>query len=830
MIGNSHIDPVWLWQWPEGFQEIRATFRSALDRMNEYPEFIFTSDSAAYYAWVEEIDPGMFAEIRRRVDEGRWEIVGGWWVEPDCNIPGGESFVRQALYSQRYFEEKFGRIATVGYNVDPFGHNAMLPQLLAKSGMDAYVFMRPGPHEMALPGPLFWWESADGSRVLAMRLPHEYCSPREDLGNHLDKSIAQLPDQWTEMMVFYGVGNHGGGPTRENLDSIRRLSGVGAMPRLVHSTPDRFFERILESRAELPVVREDLQHHAVGCYSAHSGIKRWNRRAENHLAMAEAWSAIAERTTGQAYPHADLARAWRDVLFNQFHDILAGTAIEPAYEEARDQLGEAAAIAARAMNVGIQSLSRRIGIPASPGSAPLVVFNPHAWRVRTTVELEFGGLKPTDGLVDEDGRTVNFQPTQSYATVSQWRSRMAVAVDLPPLGYRTYRVVPDTARIGASSLRATDALLENEHLRLELDPATGRIEHLVVRDDGRDIVDLAAPHRPRAVVVDDTSDTWGHRRLAYTDELGSFETREVSLVEAGPVRAILRVTSRFGESRLVEDFVLSAGDRAVEIRVILDWHEKSRLLKLRFPTRLQPATATYEIPYGTIDRPTDGEEEPGQRWVDISGDVDGGTFGVAVLNDGKYGFDVIGGELGVTAVRSPIFAHHEPRIPTPGVRYQYQDQGQQRFVLALLPHRGGWSDAGPTRRALELNQRPTVLLESYHDGPLPQRNSFASVEPDNLVLGALKLAEDGEDLVVRAVETSGRAASARIDLPGWGREIRFEAGPFQIRTFRVPRDPALPVVETDLLERPTAAPVQEPDRRGNGRVQPSRVASTSTSA
>ena len=802
MIGNSHIDPVWLWQWPEGYQEIRATFRSALDRMNEYPEFIFTSDSAAYYEWVEEIDPEMFAEIRRRVDEGRWEIVGGWWVEPDCNIPGGESFARHALYSQRYFLEKFGRLATVGYNVDPFGHNAMLPQLLCKSGMNAYVFMRPGPHEMALPAPVFWWESPDGSRVLAMRLPHEYCSPREDLGNHLDKSIAQLPERWTEMMCFYGVGNHGGGPTRENLDSIRRLSGVGAMPKLVHSTPERFFDRVLADGRDVPVVREELQHHAVGCYSAHSGIKRWNRRSENLLATAEAWASISERATGQAYPKADFGRAWRNVLFNQFHDILAGTAIEPAYEEARDQLGEAAAIAARATNVAIQSLSRRIRIDPSPGSTPIVVFNPHPWNVRTTVELEFGGLKPTDGMVDEDGRTVSFQPTQSYATVSAWRSRIALAVDLPPLGYRTYHVVPDTARIGASSLHASDTQLENEHLRIEFDASSGRIVHLVVRDAGRDVADLGRADRPRAVVVDDTSDTWGHRRLAYTDEIGAFETRNVTLVEAGPVRAILRVESTYGASRLVEDFLLSAGDRAVEVRVILDWHEKSRLLKLRFPTRIAGDVATYEIPYGAIDRPANGEEEPGQRWVDVSGTHDGATYGLAVLNDAKYGFDVMGGEIGVTAVRSPIYAHHEPRIPTPGVRYQFQDQGQQRFTLALLPHARSWADAGLTRRALELNQRPIVLLESYHDGPLPQHESFVSVEPDNVVLGALKVAEDSDDLIVRAVETAGRPAAARIRLPQWGREITFDAHPFEIRSFRVPRDPQRPVVEADLVERP----------------------------
>ncbi|HEX2417387.1 MAG TPA: hypothetical protein VHJ83_04560, partial [Micromonosporaceae bacterium] len=181
MIGNAHIDPVWLWQWPEGYQEVRATFQSAIDRMSEYPEFVFTCDSVCYLAWVEENDPELFAAIGARIADGRWQVVGGWWIEPDCNLPGGESFVRQALYAQRFLHDRFGIIATVGANLDPFGHNASLPQLLSKSGMDSYVFLRPGPHEMALPGPYFWWRARDGSRVLAYRIPHEYCAPRQDL-------------------------------------------------------------------------------------------------------------------------------------------------------------------------------------------------------------------------------------------------------------------------------------------------------------------------------------------------------------------------------------------------------------------------------------------------------------------------------------------------------------------------------------------------------------------------------------------------------------------------------------------------------------------------
>ena len=804
LIGNSHIDPVWLWQWPEGYQEVRATFRSALDLMREYPELIFTCDSAAYYEWVEEVDPGMFDEIRSRVAEGRWEIVGGWWVEPDCNIPSGESFVRQGLISQRYFEAKFGRIATVGYNVDPFGHNAMLPQILRKTGMDSYVFMRPGPHEKTLPSPIFWWEAPDGTRVLAFRLPHEYCSSREDLGYHLDKSLAQLPARWDEMMAFYGVGNHGGGPTRENLDSIRRLDRAGSMPHLVHSTPRQFFDAMLASGREFPVVTDELQHHAVGCYSAHSGIKRWVRRAETSLSSAETWSTVARALVAIPYPADDLRRAWKQTLFNQFHDTLGGTAIEPAYRDARDQLGEACSTASRTENLAIQSISRAIDMPAPVGVTPIVVFNPHAWPVKATVELEFGGLKPGDGLLDDTGAPVPLQSIQSFATVMSWRSRLCFEADLPPLGYRTFRVTPDAAPPGRGPLRVEPTILENDRVRLELDPDTGDITSLVLREDGKDVADVIRPGS-RVAVIADTSDTWGHRLLAYRDEVGRFErTSPPELVERGPVRGLLRVDAAYGGSRCTIDYILSKGSPSIEIRVILDWHEKSHLAKVRLATAIDADEAWFEIPYGAISRAASGDEEPGQRWVDVSGPIGGkdGTFGLAVLNDSKYGFDVHDGEIGITAVRSPIYAHHEPMTPKPGVRYQFQDLGVQRFTLSLLPHRGTWADARLTRAASELDRRPTVLLESAHPGRLPERATYAAVEPENLVLGAVKLAEDGDDLVVRVVETCGRPAHGVVDLPLWQRRFELDIEPFEIRTFRISRDPDVDVEETDLLERP----------------------------
>ena len=472
MIGNAHIDPVWLWQWQEGYQEIKATFRSALDRMKESEDFVFTGSSAAFYEFVEQNDPAMFAEIRQRVQEGRWEIVGGWWIQPDCNIPSGESFVRQGLYGQRYFKEKFGVTALAGYNPDSFGHHGMLPQILKKSGMPYYVFMRPGPHEKGLPGRLFWWESDDGSKVLTFRIPYEYCTWGKDLEKHVGKVVGDLKEPFDELMCFYGVGNHGGGPTKENIASIRRMNENPDFPTLELSTPNRYFSDMLGKQdLPIPVVHDDLQHHASGCYAVHSGIKQWNRRAENLLVTTEKFSALANWVTGQPYP--DLDQAWKNVLFNQFHDILAGTSLESAMEDAREMHGEAMSIGARGLNHAIQSLSWRIKIDQVDGMKPLVVFNPHSWPVKLNVELETGGLKDTDTLIDEEGNQVPFQFVRSQATVTGWRRRPSFIAELPPMGWRVYRFMPGMEKAEFPAITATDTVLENKRFRLELDPETG---------------------------------------------------------------------------------------------------------------------------------------------------------------------------------------------------------------------------------------------------------------------------------------------------------------------------------------------------------------------
>ncbi|NUK30263.1 alpha-mannosidase [Parageobacillus sp. VR-IP] len=797
MIGNAHLDPVWLWQWQEGFQETKATFRSVLDLMKEYSDFVFTNSSAANYEWIENNEPEMFEEIKQRIKEGRWEIVGGWWVQPDCNIPGGESFVRQGLYGQRYFQEKFGVTAKVGYNVDSFGHHGMLPQILKKSGMDYYIMMRPSPQEKGLPGRLFWWESDDGSRVLTFRIPFEYCTWGKDLEKHVRRCAGELKAPFNDLMCFYGVGNHGGGPTRENIESIYRLNEDPEFPTLIFSTPNRFFEEISKKDLPFPVVHDDLQHHASGCYSVHSGVKKWNRKAENLLIRAEKFSAIASWITGQKYPQ-DFDRAWKNVLFNQFHDILAGTCIEEAYEDARDMYGEAMSIASRGLNYAIQSLSWRIDIEKEEGMKPIVVFNPNSWDTKVNIEVEVGGLKDHHILVDEQGNQVPMQLVQSHATANG-RFRVSFLADLPSLGYRVYKIVERPSSRTFTTIRANDHLLENDRYRVAFDPETGFIISIFDKIKNLELLDGPAA---RPVVMKDHSDTWSHNVLQFKDVIGEFKAKSVKLVEHGAVKSVIRVVSEYGKSILVQDFSLYKELNQIDVKATLNWQEKFKVLKLKFPVNIVFRKATYEIPYGHIVRECNGEEEPGQSWIDISGThpLTGEMYGLSILNDSKYSFDIHDKEMSLTVVRSPIYAHHDPVVPEEDGHYSFIDQGIQTFMYTLLPHEGNWETAGTVKRAAELNQPPVTIIETYHKGTLPQKDSFLSVSADNIIVSVVKKAEDNDDLIVRAYETTNMETKAIITLPKWNRVIEATFKPSEIKTFRVPRDQAKPIVETNLLE------------------------------
>ncbi len=817
MIGNAHLDPVWLWPWQEGYQEARATFWSAIHRMDEYPDFVFTCDQIVLLSWVEEQDPELFERIRERVAEGRWVNVGGWWVEPDCNMPMGESFARQGLYGQRYLESRFGAPASVGMNADPFGHNAMIPAILRAQGMDSYVFLRPGHHESDFATTLFQWESPDGSRVLAYRIPFEYGSPPGSIEGQTEKSLGQLDKSLGDLMVFYGVGNHGGGPTIANIESIHRYDAMGTFGRMTMSSPREYFDEILARGSaftdSLPVRTDDLQHHAPGCYSAHSGIKAWQRRAQYNVLAAERWAVVVAATDGVAYPRDDLERAWKQILFNQFHDILPGSAVEPSYDDARDQLGEAVAISKRIIAHAHNTIARQVDIPFVEGTQPVLVFNQHPWDVEADVDLQYGGMALGLHLVDENDDPVVFQNSQSTATTDDIsRGAVTFRAVVPPLGYRLFRYVPGPAPApaAASNLAVSETVLENDLVRIELDQSTGWISSYLIKATGVDVM-AGVDGDQHTQVCEDPTDTWGHRVISYAWPGAPMKLERVVVRESGPLRSRVRIERSWGSSTLVEELLLPHDSATLRVDVTLDWREHAHLLKVRFPTVLEDPTATYEIPFSHLERPVDGAEEPAQGWVDLTGTVDGAPAGLTIITTNKHAYDVSPGDypsIGITAVRSPVYSWHDPRLLDPDGFYSFQDQGIQRFSYELVAHDGDWRTAQPTRRAALLGSPVRAMLESSHPGELAPHHSFASDGGRAVVVTAIKGSEDaadsaaGADLIVRAVETTGRPATARIELPVVDRVLELDFTPNQLRTFRVPLDPSADVVEVNLVEWP----------------------------
>lgn len=774
MIGNAHLDPVWLWDWREGFQENKATFYSALNRMEEFDDFIFTSSSAQFYQWIEENEPELFEKIRQRIQEGRWVICGGWWVQPDCNIPGGESFARHSLLGQTYFQEKFGVTAKTGYCVDSFGHNGMLPQILRKSGMENYVFMRPGPHEKDLPARAFLWESPDGSRVKAFRLPYSY-GLWEGLEENIDKMLLEEFSPGVDhMMCFYGVGNHGGGPTVENLKNIRTLREKREDLEIAFSSPDQYFAEIAD--CALPVVRDDLQHHAAGCYAAETMVKTMNRRAEAALCTAEIF-AEAARAKGLKDYSGRLGEAWEQVLFNQFHDTLAGSSIEKAYYDARNQLGEAVAVASRCENNALQAIAFRIHIPQNPDTLPVVVFNPHSWQVTAPVELENGmfrnGLSLEELVVEDcDGRILPHQQIDPACRVPG-RKRITFIATVPPLGYALFTLKKGEKQ--ATVLEPDTFCMENEFLRVCFDRETGNVASVWDKEQNREI--LAGP--ASAVVIEDDTDTWGHTLKKLKRQAGEFRLTFAKVLDSGPVRTCLRVTAVFGKSTLVQTYSLYAEARQLAVQASVNWQEHSRALKLYFPVAAQGGEAGCEIPFGWMKKEQNGFEEPMQRWADISGE----NCGLSILNDNKYSVDFENDTIGLTVLRSPVYAQHDPYVLREDEEYDYMDQGISRFGYTLLPHGGDWRKAGTVREAALLNQPMTTMFETFHPGPFPMRDSFLQVDKENIILSALKKAHRSGAHILRLYESWGERTQARVELFGTGFTAVFS--PWEIKTFSV---------------------------------------------
>lgn len=775
LIGNAHIDSAWLWRWQDSFSETLATFRSALDRLKEFPDLKFTAGSAVHYQWVEQVDPDMFAEIQERVKEGRWSVVGGWFLQPDCNLPDGESYARHSLIGQRYFKEKFGIVSKTGYNVDPFGHNGALPKVLRGSCMENYVCMRPAPSESGFEETLFNWESDDGSQICAFRLPFTYhidLSCMETFGMIKEKAEKENMDY----MAFYGVGNHGGGPTIQLLDEMKKLNIDG----MVHSTVDTYFGKV--DKTNLPVVHGELQHNARGCYSANTFIKSSNRRGEHNLLAAETLSVMAAKLVGAAYPQRQLQKGWENLLFNQFHDIMGGCSLKKVYEDAEYLYGETMSVTEQAINLAMQRIGWQIdtlngeALPAykseekSRGQwalwihevlgTPVIVFNPHAWTVKQTVRVYGAAQKMTDCDDNEipfqivRGRHTNFGNTQD--TIFN--------AEVPPMGYAVYRMFTEHKSTAAfeKTMNVTETTLENSKIKVELSEETGDICRLYDKETGKYLIDKPC----RAVVLDETEcNTWGHDVDSLGAVIGVFGKPHFQIAEQGNVRASVCVTCGYNGAELQRTFTIYPDSSRVDVKVKLDFHEKHRTVKLAFP--LSDETVVAKVPYGTVTRRGYTGEEPCGSWF-ASGSL-------CVANDSKYAYDTEDGEVRMTVLRTAIYGDH---FCERDEFCEYMDLGVHEFSYSVFPYTSN-SAAEKTAEALNFGLR--AILGSFHDGPLPMKMSCFACDNEDVIVSAMKKSEDCDEAVIRLYEINGKDSALSFEL--FDKKIDAQIAHNAIKTF-----------------------------------------------
>lgn len=689
IVFNAHIDPVWLWPWSSGLDEILNTCESMCNLLDRYPDVMFTRGEAWVYEQVEKMDPALFQRIRRHVKAGRWEIVGGWYIQPDCNLPGWDGLHKQVELGRDYFMSRFGAFPETAYNVDSFGHTAFLPELMAAYGQKNYVMMRPQEHERELPARLFRWRAKpDGAEIITFRIAGAYNgenNAKEIKLDLLNKSLTELPPGITHTMCFAGAGDHGGGPTAEMIEWCRANRNIIPGAQLVFSSPSLYFRAVAAQKAKLPLVTGELQMHAIGCYSVHRAIKLGVRRAE-HL-LTQAGNAVKQdvKLAGSAAPELD--KSWRWVCFNHFHDTLGGTCLPTSYAQADAQLGYARAVADEVLQ---HTLRRK-----TPGMVPdirqrLVIGNFSGTDFDGWLEHEpwMEGL-PWGGdfcLLDERGREIPAQRIQHEATVD-WR----IPRFLFKLG-----VKQNELRVLRIGMRKNKAPVSRESSAFSLE-AKGKALRIVALG-----MDWEAP---ALQLVEDMSDTWSHDIHSYDGKIAAgSKWNRPELIEEGPLRHAWQVKGMIGNSRLIAEWRRYAGESFFELRLRVTWLESRRLLRLTWQPGGEILDRKDGVSGGALHRESDGRERPVRDLTLLS--LGNGRRAGVVLPD-TFSLSGTRQALRLTLLRSAIMAHHDPYRKIAEKRLVISDRGEQSFVFRFYPP-GNVTVAKLERDALALQREPLV--------------------------------------------------------------------------------------------------------------------------
>lgn len=796
LICNAHLDPVWQWRWEEGAAEALSTFSTAVDLLRECPTLIFNHNEAVLYKWVRDYDPLLFAEIQSLVAAGRWCISGGWFLQPDVNLPDTESLIRHILVGRRFFREYFGVTPRVAYNFDSFGHSAGLPQLLVRSGFEMYLHLRPQAGELSLPSDLYRWRGLDGSEVAALRIAVGlYHTERDNIEERLRHGTELALKLNRDVPVFWGLGDHGGGPTREDLRRIDEFTTKEKRVRLIHSTPERLYEALKTAAATAPVVESDLQRVFTGCYTSLARVKRQAVVSLSRLVQTEAMRAATWWQLGQDFPRAQLDLAWRDHLFNDFHDILPGSCVEPAeqdalglYARAGEEVRRLSLGAAAAFNAG----------PRQSCYIPVTVLNANPACKTVPVEVEcMLDLRPKWSgtwhlrLFTLEGAEIVCQEEQPECLLpfNGWRRKVVFVAELPPLGVRHYKL----------------ELCEGQPVRPGAPPALPHrydVQYgLVTGLKTADGCECLSGPLFKPLVVEDCGDSWGADQWSYRNVVGTFECvpGSVRQLTSGPVRTITESVQQFGSSRIVLETIAYATLPLLEFRMRVYWQERRRRLKLSVPTLFNTDTVACEVPGGVWCRPGDGQEHVHRRWLMAEGTLQDKPAALAIIHDGLHGFDASRGEIRLSVLRSAAYCHERTFPLGDWPEHKWMDQGIHEVRLLVLagdPARlrseaSGWADwlAAP---ALAYSHLP-IGKSLAASGPPFRLESATS----GLRLLACKQSEDGQALVLRFQEVAGKATIADLSSETLSEPSSSAFRPYEIKTFRLERNGS--VREVDMI-------------------------------
>ncbi len=778
VIGHGHLDMNWLWPTAETKKASHDNLRQTVAFMEEFPDFTMLQSQAAIYKQVEQQDPDLFKKMQKYVAAGRLEPVGGMWSEGDCNLTGGEAIIRSFLLGQTYFKEKFGKTAKVGWLPDNFGHPSQLAQILKLAGCDYFYFMRCHPY-----AGTFWWYGSDSSKILCFSNNGGYCAP---VTPAVTEQIRDIAPEKKRILFMAGVGDHGGGPTRKDIETVHLLQQRPKFSDIRFTTAENFFTASTAEMDGRPSHKGEMQYTLEGCYTSIAEIKEANRNSEHALYQSEFMASMNWMLRKKTYPGAQLHNLWEMAAYNQFHDILPGSAIYESYKEATADHYYIQKNANDIRDEAFRSLAAEIKYNTQLGQ-PIVAVNMHPFGKKMLVEAEFfshekpltcnpngwydyyisnqinavnvgQGYVPTVLLRDGKGHSYPAQIVWSKLFPPGYRSRVLFVADsLPAAGYSTFYV--DASKPGMMNeqipYRAHE--FETDYFKVGFDFKTGEIKRLL---DKKTKVEYASNEKnlnQLKVFMEKGGDAWVIGKIDHVEDVK--DVQNVSVTENGPVRACVEAQRKWGKSQIIQRTYVYRAYPRIDVELEVHWFESSTdtslspFLKTVFPISLANPRFDCHVPFDVVKRPTTGQEVPAQQWVDLSDD----TKGIAVLNTSKYGHSYKDGQLELSLMRSTHFPDKYPNMGVFTIRY------------SIYPHTGDWKN-GVWNEGDDFNipvyaAEPPSLSQGKEKAKRAEEASFINVYPNEIVMSGIKQSEDGKEIIVRLAEVEGKTSQVTVMVP-----------------------------------------------------------------